>query len=151
MHTLLPSCRPTTTLPRRGAALIIAVICLLFAGALSLSVVRLVVTQQRQLEREEWATQAALLAEGGIARAIQQLNNSDAYEGETWQPEVPGEGAQPARVELSVEHLDLEPLGPRIRIEAVADYPDAANHRARVRRSVVIPVTDGTDALSTSL
>ncbi|MFG0334801.1 MAG: hypothetical protein ACF8TS_15710 [Maioricimonas sp. JB049] len=150
MHMLSPA-PPDTESPRRGAALIVAVICLLFAGALSLSVVRLVVTQQRQLEREEWATQAALLAEGGIARAIEQLNLSRTYEGETWQPDVPGENAHPARVELTVEHLDDEPLGPRIRVEAVADYPDAAEQRTRIRRSVIIPVTDGTDTLSTSL
>jgi len=136
---------------RRAAALIVSVICLLLAAALSLSVVRIVVTQQQQLERDEWAVQSALLAEGAIARAIQQLNHNAEYEGETWQPELPGENAHPARVDVTVERLDDPPLGPRVRIEAVADYPDADIHRARVRRSVVIPVSDGTDTLSTSL
>lgn len=71
--------------PRRGGALIIALVLLTVASALGVIVVRSVILHARQLQRTPWRLQAEALAEAGLNRAAAQLRTIPDYTGETWQ------------------------------------------------------------------
>lgn len=126
---------PGTDRRRQGTALIIAMICLLLASALTVSLVQVAVLQREQVLRDEWQLQAEWLAESALDRAAARLVADPEYAGETWRPQLPGEAEPLGRVEIAVERGD-EPG--RVQVTAVADVPDDPDERARVRKSVSV-------------
>lgn len=126
---------PSTHANRNGTALIIAMICLLLASVLTVSLVQVAVLQREQVQRDEWQLQAEWLAESAVDRAAARLRAASEYEGETWRPQFPEETDPLGRIEISVERAD-EPG--RVRVTAVADVPDDPHERARVRKSVIV-------------
>ena len=69
---------------RRGAFVVVVMICLLVAGMLLGSLLKMALRQDRQLEREQASVQAEWLADSALARAAARLARDPDYAGETW-------------------------------------------------------------------
>jgi Tfp pilus assembly protein PilX len=124
--------------PRRGAILIIAMLCLVLAMMLVAALLRLVETQRRQLRHEQAGLQAGWLAESGCDRAAARLSANPDYTGETWSI-APAElnGADPATVVITVQRIDNEPTSRWIRVEAL--FPaDSQPSIRRTRQATIV-------------
>jgi hypothetical protein len=119
----------------RGSALIIALICLVLASALTVSLVQIVILQRGQVERDEWQLQAEWLAESGVDRAAAQLAADATYDGEEWLPQPPGAPAPLGRVKIAI---DRSTGADESRVTVVADVPHDTEERARVRKTTAI-------------
>lgn len=120
---------------RRGGALIIAILALAVASMIGATLLQMAFTQRRQLQHERLRTQAGWLAEAGLQRALQQIASDPEYQGETWMVDVPDRTAsQPAEVLITVDTETKSVL------TVVATYPRGATFRAKVRRSVSVPM-----------
>jgi hypothetical protein len=123
--------------------LIIAMICLVLASALTISLVQIVILQRVQVERDEWQVQAEWLAESGIDRAVVQLAANATYAGEEWLPQPAGAASPLGRIRIQI---DRSTSAEELRVTVVADVPHDADERARVRKSTSIaaqrPSTD---------
>lgn len=124
---------------RRGTIILFAMICLLLVSLLGASLVKLALTQRRQIRREQWRVQATWLAEAAVDRAAARLATETDYSGETWTiapTELGGESG--AQVRISVEEATTG--AERFVVQVTADYPDSDEQRARVsKRIAVIP------------
>jgi Tfp pilus assembly protein PilX len=114
--------------PRRGAILVMALVCLVILGVLQVLLVQAAVARRRLSAEQAHRHQARWLAEAGIERAAARLAAEADYRGETWQvsaEELPpsGQGAsQPASVEIEVQSAT-----------AAADQRSANERMVRVR------------------
>jgi type II secretory pathway component PulK len=129
--------RNRITPPRRGAALMAALVCMLVASVLAGSVLRAVVRDQRQSRERLRRTQAAWLAEAGVERAAAQLRARGDYDGETWRvPPAELGGSDSGLVEIRVENVADRSAQRRVHVQA--DYPDRPLHRARCGKTILI-------------
>ena len=138
--------RPTYVgmLHRRGALLAAALVAMVVAGSILLSILQTVVAHHRQTFTHRQQVQAQWLAQGGIDRAVAQLRSSSEYRGETWNvPEDELSGSAPGKVVIRVEPLADEPNA--LQISAQADYPSDTDHRARQTREVVVHLNKSTE------
>ena len=120
--------------PRRGGALVVAMVTLLVVTLIAGAVVRSLLAEHRQARQSQNELQAQWLAESALARAAAQLAQSSDYAGETWQPKLgtSSSEADSGTVEIQVEKL--ESPAPTRRIVAIAHYPNHEWRRATVRR-----------------
>jgi hypothetical protein len=126
--------------PRPGAALVVALICLLLVGVLAATLARSAVLQHEQVLQEQWQIQAESLAASALDRAAAQLATDPNYSGETWLP-APADSAPIGRVLIEV--IPGDPAQPGLKaIRVVADVPDAPQRRARVTREDSISPAD---------
>lgn len=88
--------------PRRGAVLVVAVVCLMVALSIAATSVTESVSRRLQLRTERIARQAELLVEAGRGRAAARLASNADYGGERWSPTVGG-APLTALVEISSE------------------------------------------------
>lgn len=124
--------------PRRGAILIIALLCLVLAMMLLAALLRLVETGRRQMRQEEAGQQALWLAESGCDRAAARLSANPDYTGETWSitPEELS-GADPAAVVITVQRIDNDPKSRLIHVEAL--FPaDSQPSIRRTRQATIV-------------
>jgi Tfp pilus assembly protein PilX len=121
---------------RHGAALVVALICLLLVGVLAATLARSAVLQHDQVLQEQWQIQAESLAASALDRAAVQLAIDPDYSGETWLPASAG-SAPIGRVLIELVANDQEQPEYRT-IRVVADVPDAPQRRARVTRAAFI-------------
>ena len=125
---------------RTGAALVVALICLLLVGVLAATLARSAVMQHDQVLQEQWQIQAESLAASALDRAAVQLATDANYSGETWLP-APDDSTPIGRVLIEV--IPSDPAQPgRTAIRVVADVPDAPQRRARVTREGSISPAD---------
>jgi Tfp pilus assembly protein PilX len=102
---------------RRGAVLVVVLVCLALATALLLLVVKQAVAEHKVMQRNQWGLQALWLAEAGVERAAARLAADPKYVGETWT--------------IAAEQLaDDDGAAVRIHVETIAGWPE--------RRSVVV-------------
>jgi hypothetical protein len=120
---------------RSGAVIVIAMICLLLSSVMAISLVKLVLAQRDQIDRDLWRLQAEWFAEAGLERAAARLRADPDYRGEVWAPDLAEPLPHAARVEIAVEQRDDAGAA----ITVVSDYPDDAHERVRVRKSTHIP------------
>jgi hypothetical protein len=147
---------------RRGVALLVLLVGLAVAAAISVSVLRLAALQRRSLEIHQWQAQAEWLAESGLERAAARLAADTAYRGETWT--IPAEEEKGDRhhlperpegcftqmvpvtffaggvVAVRVEPVPGRPDRRRIRIEA-----DYSSGRARQTRDATLTLPKGAE------
>ena len=122
---------------RRGAFLVIVMICLLLSSLLVGALLKLALLQARQLSQEQLRLQADWLAESGLERAALKLAGDADYPGETWnlEPRDLG-GAEAALVTIRVEKEETQTRVRAVTIEAV--YP--ADGPLQVRRKLAATV-----------
>jgi len=121
---------------RRGAILVVTMVCLLISLAIVTTMLAGSLVQRRQTRVEHAARQAECLASAGVERALAALADDPDYDGETWSPELP-EALAPATAEVRIELLRDESTT-RLRVQATyqadADRP--------VRRGLTLPIPD---------
>jgi Tfp pilus assembly protein PilX len=122
---------------RRGAALIVALVCLALASALLGIVARTAFVQHRGAKMELQEVQAAWLLEAGLSRAVAQLAADANYPGETWS--IPaaafdGRGSAVVRIEVARD----EPQAKLRRVRVQADWPEAPNERIRKSKTLIL-------------
>ncbi|QDT88475.1 hypothetical protein [Gimesia algae] len=108
---------------RRGAVLVIVMVCLLLISLVMASLLKSTLLQRRQMLKEQLLVQADWLVESALERAAQQRLTNPEYRGEVWQidPEELG-----TRYAASAE-IVLKPEGEadrRLSIQARIKYPD---------------------------
>jgi type II secretory pathway component PulK len=115
---------------RRGAVLLMALVCLTLLVLFGASLVKLALMERKALESQQQTSQARRLAEAGFERAAAKLASDPEYRGETWS--LAGDEAvagRPAAVTIHVGGVDDRPGRRRIAVQA--DYPSDAATRAR--------------------
>ncbi|WP_339730995.1 hypothetical protein [uncultured Gimesia sp.] len=123
------SSNPETTISltkaRRGAVLVIVMVCLLLISLLMSSLLKSALLQRRQMIKEQYRVQAEWILESALERAAQQRLNDPAYQGEIWQISSMDLGTRyPASAEIT-----LKPEGKEdrlISIQARVHYPEKA-------------------------
>lgn len=85
-----PSTSTSVSTPRRGLALLSALVCVVVLAALSLALTRTVLARVREADLHEQRLQADALAESAFVRAQSQWRANPAWTGETWSPKVDG-------------------------------------------------------------
>ena len=130
--------------PRRGAAMIAAIVCVIVGSAVFLSILKMTAVGRNVLQSESQRIQAAWLAESGLQRAAARLAADPDYAGETWNvpagdPSTPQQAKVRIEVESVAEHAD------RRLVRVRADYPDHPHYRVRYEKQTVvhIPPPDG--------
>lgn len=120
---------------RRGAVMVLVMVCLLGVSLLAATLLRLAVAQQRQLRMEERHLQAEWLAEAALERAAALLRRDPSWKGDEWTPsaDVLPEGGT---VETRVEPAAAAEGGWQITV--AASVPAGDPWRARVTRRTII-------------
>lgn len=121
---------------RRGAVLIMTLVCLALATIVGGVLLRWIVLEHKLLATRANESQARWLAETGIERAAARLAADADYSGETWQfsaGELPSGHA--AQVELRIEAIEGQPRQRSLLV--MAEYPTDADAPARVRKQIV--------------
>jgi Tfp pilus assembly protein PilX len=122
---------------RRGALLVVVLVCLAVATAISVVVVRQIATEHRAVQMNHRSLQASWLAEGGIERAVARLVADPKYAGETWTiPANELAADDSAVVRIQVETIAGQPERRSVRVEA--DYADAPERRCRQVKQIVV-------------
>jgi len=124
--------------PRKGAIMVVVLVCLIVLMSLSGVVLRLRLLEHKRLKQEESRLQAEWLAESAVSRALARLKKSNgAYLGEVWKLSR-DDWTQPqsGQVEIKVERFPSSTGKRRIRV--VADYPSASPNRIRLSKSVTV-------------
>ena len=122
---------------RRGAILVVVLVCLGMAAAISVIVVRQIATERRAAQTNHRSLQALWLAEAGIERAAARLAADPKYTGETWT--IPaGELAidDSGMVNINVETIAGQAKRWSVRVEA--DYTNAPEYRCRYVKQIVV-------------
>lgn len=121
--------------PRRGAALVAVLVCLILVSMYATHMLRSAVQQNRQ-DRAMWQQcQSMWLAEAAIERGVAQLQQSADYRGETWDVSAEQLSSQRAgRATIQVHRPEESSADGTI--EVLVDYPSDSRHRQRYRKQV---------------
>ena len=122
---------------RRGAVLVMVLVCMMVALVILTSLVKLAAAGRRMTDRQAWQVQASWLAESGLERAAWRLAADADYAGETWTLSADQMAAADAAVvRIEVETIPEQPNRRLVRVRA--DYPDHPQHRARQTKQAVV-------------
>ncbi|MEX0711182.1 MAG: hypothetical protein WD278_02460 [Pirellulales bacterium] len=128
---------------RRGAILLVVMVCLSVAIALAASLLKAGLMEHTLLVEQEHEAQARRLAESGVERAAARLRADPDYTGETWEVSTTALGGpSPGVVEIRVESMPDEPV---VQVTAQADYPAGRAGRARRVKQIKVNVTSPGD------
>ena len=128
--------------PRRGAILVVIVVCFVVAATLFVLLARSAISLRQADETHYWSLQAQWLGEAALERAAARLATDAKYDGETWT--VPGKelaGNQGGTVRIEVKKDADHPGRRTVRVEAV--YPDDPVHCCRWEKQVVMETSHG--------
>lgn len=98
---------PTPIAAKRSGAILIYVLVCIGVG-LSLMMTSLHSSLRQRRQYQQWARweQAQWLLEAGYVRAVQQLERSADYGGETWAPAVTLATDEPVQIDITVRRSD---------------------------------------------
>jgi hypothetical protein len=126
--------------PRRGAILVVIIVCFALAATLFVLLAGSAVAERRAAETRYWSLQAQWLAEAALERAAARLATDAKYDGETWT--VPAEqlgGNRPGVVKIGIDRSDVDHPGRRL-VRVEAHYPDDPKHRCRWEKQVAMEI-----------
>jgi type II secretory pathway component PulK len=121
---------------RSGAALVVALVTLAIAGALSMSMIRTAVLRREQLQSAQRRVQADWLVKSGIQRAAASLAADQQYRGETWEPSLE-DFASGSHASVTIQVQDSQDRPALRRIAVVARCELAGKVAQRSRHAVV--------------
>lgn len=120
-----------------GAILIVVLVCLALATALSVVVVRQIAVERLAAQWNDRSLQARWLVESGIERAAARLAADADYAGETWTLSVKQlAGRDGAVVRIQVDAVDDQPRQRTVRVEA--DYANGSEYRCRRAKQILV-------------
>jgi hypothetical protein len=121
---------------RRGAILVVALVCVAVATAAMVCLVQMAIGQRSLVRAEALRLQCCWLAESALDRAAWRLASDPKYPGETWNlPAAALGGSDGAAVTIQVEPVPDRSLHRLVRVRA--DYPDSAD-RVRLSKQAVL-------------
>jgi len=131
---------PNRPSPRKGAFMIVVVVCLIVSGILLTSLLKSALLHDRQLNLEQYRAQAGWLVGAGLERAAARLARAPDYAGEDWNvdPAFLG-GADAALVVIRIEEDEPASLRRRIVVEAV--FPSEGPYQARLTRQATVNIS----------
>lgn len=130
---------------RRGITIIMVIAFYAIAIAMIGLWVRSAFDRQQQVRLWQEKTQAAVLAEAGVRRAVALLDRDEKYAGELWAIEAEElASVTAAQVLIEIEHLAAQDADsqlppdeqPRIRITAIASLPPGENKRVQHTKTI---------------
>lgn len=134
MKRLSPNSKPS----RRGAFLVVALICLVLATSMVGVLLSLVRTHHRQVASQQAELQAEWLSESALARAAFRLRRDQTYSGETWTIDAAELGGQTsAEVVIEVQKLVNQPDARTVLVKAAYGSGPGQTVR-RARESTVV-------------
>jgi hypothetical protein len=126
-----------TTASRRGAILVVILVCFVIAATLFVVLARSAISQRRAAETRYWNLQAQWLGEAALERAAARSATDPKYDGETWRvPAAEFAASQGGTVKIEVAKDDDPPGRRLVRVEAF--YPDDPVHCCRWEKQVVM-------------
>ena len=123
---------------RRGAVLVVVLVCLAVAAAMFVVLVKLAATGRQSMQTQCWRMQAQWLAESGLERAAARLAADAKYTNETWTLAAEELGGDAGVVRIRTEAVADQPNRRLVSVEA--DYPDDPQHRVRCNKQIVVDV-----------
>jgi hypothetical protein len=122
---------------RRGAVLIVILVCFALVTVLFTLVARQAFVANRLGERQLWSAQAQWVGEAALERAAARLAADPKYAGETWTiPAAELAGKDGGVAKIRVEKVADRPDRRLVRVEA--DYPNVPVHRSRWTQQILI-------------
>jgi hypothetical protein len=117
---------------RRGAILVVVLVCLTVAGLIFVGLLRLAALEHQRIQRRQRAVQAEWLVESGLQRAAARLAADPVYTGETWALTAEEMGGQEtATVMLRVEPIEGNHGTRRVQAEVQLGPPSESQVRRR--------------------
>ncbi len=136
--------RPTDR-SRRGAVLLLTIVCVAVAMAILTGLAHIALLRHAAQKNHLRAAQAACLVESGLERAVARLAADHEYKGETWKipaaefnSDASDEDEQGALVRIEINVVDGSPEKREIRV--TADYPDDSKLRARRSKQTTVTI-----------
>ena len=136
---------------RRGAILVLAIVCVAITMSIMALLVRFAFMHHGAQKSQHRAAQANWLVESAIDRAAARLAIDPSYTGETWKipaedffvsGQASGEATETAPPgKAALVRIAVEPVADRDdarTIHVVADYPDDPKHRARRSKQIAV-------------
>jgi len=123
--------------PRRGAVLVIVMVCLMLIMLLMASLLKSALMQRRQIIKEQFRVQAEWILESALERAARQRLNDPDYQGEVWQISPVDLGtryAGSAEIKLKPEGKDDR----LISIEARVHYPENTSFSITRTKKIIL-------------
>ncbi|MEQ8788415.1 MAG: hypothetical protein RIC55_19045 [Pirellulaceae bacterium] len=100
---------------RRGAVLLVVLVCLMVVGVVGMGLVRTMITAGHDKRLHADRLQTQWLAESGLDRGVARLRRDASFEAETWRIDADQlDGRRSAVVEIVVEASSVESFGRRI-------------------------------------
>ena len=122
---------------QRGAILVVVLVCLAVATAMSVVVVKQIAAERQAVQMNHRRLQASWLAEAGIERAAARLAADPKYAGETWTISANELAAgESGVVKIQVEAIAGQPERRSVRVEA--DYRDAPELNCRRVKQILV-------------
>ncbi|MFN0055113.1 MAG: hypothetical protein ACKV0T_23310 [Planctomycetales bacterium] len=127
---------------RRGAFLIVVLVCLLVATVLTAAVLSMARNHKQRIDLHQHRVQADWIAEAALERAAARLRSDGAYVGETWSlsaGDLGAAGLAEAEQATAVITIHPNPEQPHRRvIQVQALYPLGSSQPVRRTRQVTI-------------
>jgi type II secretory pathway component PulK len=128
-----PRRRPIRSTRRRGAALLVALVCVSIAVAVMYGIVQLALQTHREVNLEQRRTQTRWILESAVDRAAAQLATDAEYSGEQWTVSAEELGKRyGAEVRILVERVEGQADWRQVQV--VADHPVDLPYRVRQTR-----------------
>lgn len=124
---------------RRGAALVVAMVCLLLISLSLGALLQIARVQMQQARRGEDRLQSEWLAESALERAAARLAADGEYEGETWDLTAEEFGRQEAgTVSVKVEEIPGRESSKRVTV--VARFPKAGARAVQTTKTIEVTI-----------
>jgi len=123
--------------PRRGAILLMVMICLLIATLILGTLLKTAMTHRRQMRSEQMRMQADWLVESAIERAVHHLETDPNYQGETWTiPAADLNNRDSGRVRIAIRKPADGSAGRILNVEAI--YPVGTPRQAKRTKQISV-------------
>lgn len=125
------------TVPRRGAVLVVVMICLLLVSLLMASLLKSALLQRRQMMKEQFRVQAEWILESALERGALQRLKDPKYQGEVWKISPIDLGTRYA----GSAEITLQPAGKDNRlvsIQARVKYPEKTTFSVTRTKKIVL-------------
>jgi hypothetical protein len=130
--------RPWRLRLRRGAMLVMVLVCLLVSMSLLGGMVRTAMEARRQLHAARDLQQTEWLVQAGADRAAYQLAQDAAYRGETWRLSLNGGGRDADAAVVIEANRDADDEHWQVRVGA--EYPAGSERSIRRARTFVVQI-----------
>ena len=125
--------RAQKTQVRRGSFVLIPMLCLILALAVTGQILKQSHVEARQLKQQQYLLQASSLGDAAVQRAARRLIQNSDYDGETWKVKIGGMGKDNSG-EVVIKVKKNRQTEDSYIIKTEASYPANDIYRVRIIR-----------------